>query len=161
MNDFRQKRYVILFYFYYIFSWKLNKYYSHEVYDSTIFTCHCSLSYNSTATDVQSTLHTAAVLEDKCYISQQQDKTYNQKDVLYFFLMFVNKPKYRTVVCTNKNIYLLLKIILSNQVEVNTGPSANTSSDSIKYPCYICNIPVLWSDKGVACDKCDQWYHAK
>ena len=25
--------------------------------------------YNSTATDVQSTLHTAAVLEDKCYIS--------------------------------------------------------------------------------------------
>ena len=31
---------------------------------------------------------TAAVLEDKCYISLQQDKTYNQKDVLYFFLMF-------------------------------------------------------------------------
>jgi hypothetical protein len=75
--------------------------------------------------------------------------------------MFVNKPKYRTVVCTNKTIYLLLKIILSNQVEVNPGPSANTSSDSIKYPCYICNIPVLWSDKGVACDKCDQWYHTK
>jgi hypothetical protein len=45
--------------------------------------------------------------------------------------------------------------------KVNPGPSANTSSDSIKYPCYICNIPVLWSDKGVACDKCDQWYHAK
>ena len=100
-------------------------------------------------------------IEDKCYISLQQDKTYNQKDVLYFLLMFVNKPKYRTVVCTNKNTYLLLKIILSNQVEVNTGPSANTSSDSIKYPCYICNIPVLWSDKWVACDKCDQWYHAK
>ena len=44
--------------------------------------------YNSTATGVQSTLHTAAVLEDKCYISLQQDNTYNQKDVLYFFLMF-------------------------------------------------------------------------
>jgi hypothetical protein len=41
--------------------------------------------YNSTATDVPSTLLTAAVLEDKCYISLQQDKTYNQKDVLYFF----------------------------------------------------------------------------
>ena len=95
--------------------------------------------YNSTATNVQSTLHTAAVLKDNCYISLQQVKTYNQKDVLYFFLMFVNKPKYRTVVCTNKNIYLLLKIILSNQVEVNTGPSANTSSDSIKYPWYICS----------------------
>jgi hypothetical protein len=60
-----------------------------------------------------------------------------------------------------QNIYLLLKIIVNNQVEVNPGPSANTSSDSIKYPCYICIIPVLWSDKGVACDKCDQWYHAK
>jgi hypothetical protein len=68
-------------------------------------------------------------------------------------------PKYRTVVCTNKNIYLLLKIILSNQVEVTPGPSANTSSDSIKYPCYICNIPVLWSDKGVACDKCDHFFY--
>ena len=26
---------------------------------------------------------------------------------------------------------------------------------------HICNIPVLWSDKRVACDKCDQCYHAK
>ena len=60
--------------------------------------------YNSTVTDVQSTLHTAAVLEDKCYISLQQDKTYNQKDMLYFFLMFVNKPKYRTVECSCNNV---------------------------------------------------------
>ena len=60
--------------------------------------------YNSTATDVQSTLHTAAVLEDKCYISLQQDKKYNQKDVLCFFLMFVNKPKYRTVECSCNNV---------------------------------------------------------
>ena len=77
--------------------------------------------YNSTATYVQSTWHTAAILEDKCYISLQQDKTYNQKDVLYFFLMFVNKPKYHTVVCTSKNIFWFPETSSSSEKQA-TGP---------------------------------------
>ena len=37
----------------------------------------------------------------------------------------------------------------------------NLISDANITLLHICNIPVLWSDKRVACDKCDQWYHAK
>jgi hypothetical protein len=63
------------------------------------------------SSNVTQPLHTAAVLEDKCYISLQQDKTYKQKDVLYFFLMFVNKPKYRTVVSARVGFVLFVDIL--------------------------------------------------
>ena len=55
---------------------------------------------------------------------------------------------------------MLLKIILSNQVELNPGP-INSSNNDTKYPCYVCNESVLWTEKGVACDRCDQWFHTK
>ena len=55
---------------------------------------------------------------------------------------------------------MLLKIILSNQVELNPGP-INSSNNDTKYRCYVCNESVLWTEKGVACDRCDQWFHTK
>ena len=72
----------------------------------------------------------------------------------------LRKPKQQNILCNSKNIHLLLKIILSNQVELNPG-SINSSNNDTKYPCYVCNESVLWTEKGVACDRCDQWFHTK
>lgn len=53
-------------------------------------------------------------------------------------------------------LYLSIMVIFkSNDVESNPGPSQT------KYPCQICLKPVTWRQKGVACDDCGMWHHAK
>lgn len=48
---------------------------------------------------------------------------------------------------------LLLALSLSNDVQVNPGP--------VKFPCGLCKKSVRWNQRGVCCDSCDVWYHAK
>ena len=43
---------------------------------------------------------------------------------------------------------------MSGDIQPNPGPIW-------KYPCGVCNKPVKINQKGVQCDKCDQWYHTK
>ena len=53
----------------------------------------------------------------------------------------------------SKNLkQLSILLILGDQVELNPGPN-------IKYPCQVCNKPVRWNQKGIACDNCDLWYY--
>ena len=53
----------------------------------------------------------------------------------------------------SKNLkQLSILLILGGQVELNPGPN-------IKYPCQVCNKPVRWNQKGIACDNCDLWYY--
>ncbi len=49
--------------------------------------------------------------------------------------------------------YLELLIIISG-LETNPGPR------QVKYPCGSCNKACKWSQKALACDNCDQWFHA-
>ena len=44
-------------------------------------------------------------------------------------------------------------LLLYGDVEVNPGP--------IQYPCGICGCSVRSNQKGVQCDLCDCWFHAK
>ena len=52
-------------------------------------------------------------------------------------------------------LYLsLLLLVNASDVELNPGPRTP------KYPCQICSRAVTWKQRGVACDDCQQWYHA-
>ena len=45
-------------------------------------------------------------------------------------------------------------LILSGDIEQNPGPGT-------KYPCGICKKAVRSNQRGVACDRCDLWFHTK
>ena len=45
-------------------------------------------------------------------------------------------------------------LILSGDVEQNPGPG-------IKFPCGVCKKSVKSNQRGVACDRCDLWFHTK
>ncbi|CAG2252700.1 unnamed protein product [Mytilus edulis] len=49
--------------------------------------------------------------------------------------------------------YLLLTLILSNDISLNPGP--------IKYPCGECQKPVRKNQHGILCDDCELWHHIK
>jgi hypothetical protein len=52
-----------------------------------------------------------------------------------------------------KNHHLLIKLLLSGQVELNPGPR------SPRWPCGSCGKNVNWSSKALECDTCKTWYH--
>ena len=45
-------------------------------------------------------------------------------------------------------------ILFCGDVALNPGPN-------YKYPCGICSKPVKCNQKGISCETCDTWYHAK
>ena len=47
-------------------------------------------------------------------------------------------------------------LLLSGDIHINPGPRAKNSS---VFPCGLCEYPVTWSCKGVACDDCSIWFH--
>ena len=56
---------------------------------------------------------------------------------------------------TNKLFYLLL--ISAGDIEVNPGPATTRW----KYPCGVCSKPVRCNQKGIQCDVCTSWLHAR
>ncbi|CAC5391935.1 unnamed protein product [Mytilus coruscus] len=57
----------------------------------------------------------------------------------------------------SRHVHLLLKLLLSNQVETNPGPN-NLNESS--YPCSICSREFTWNQDAIVCDNCDKWCHA-
>ena len=59
---------------------------------------------------------------------------------------------------SRRPVSLLLSLLLlsSGDVELNPGPARNW-----KYPCGVCSKPVRPDQKGVQCDLCSTWLHAR
>ena len=49
---------------------------------------------------------------------------------------------------------LSLTLILAGDIQLNPGPRVTSI-----YPCGLCESPVTWNCRGVACDACSVWYH--
>ncbi|CAC5391834.1 unnamed protein product [Mytilus coruscus] len=58
----------------------------------------------------------------------------------------------------SRHVHLLLKLLLSNQVETNPRPN-NLNESS--YPCTICSRECTWNQDAIVCDNCDKWCHAE
>ena len=72
--------------------------------------------------------------------------TYGQLHFTIFSICF-------TACCYLSIVILVLLLLLSGDVELNPGP--------IRFPCGKCNKPVKNNQKGLQCNRCDVWYHAK
>ena len=45
-------------------------------------------------------------------------------------------------------------LLLAGDIQINPGPGTKSV-----YPCGVCEDPVTWNCRGVACDNCNIWYH--
>lgn len=76
---------------------------------------------------------------------------------VYYWQLHVSSFKRRTIFgSSDKHIHLLIRILLSNQVESNPGPH---SLDDSSYPCSICTRECTWDTDAIVCDNCDKWCH--
>ena len=56
--------------------------------------------------------------------------------------------------CNYSNKLLIVTLLLlAGDVEVNPGPGGSS------FPCGLCEIYAIWSNGGIACEHCDEWYH--
>ena len=53
----------------------------------------------------------------------------------------------------NKTLFSFT-LLLAGDVQINPGPRTTSV-----YPCGLCDHPVTWNCRGVACDECSIWYH--
>ena len=62
-------------------------------------------------------------------------------------------PLFRLDVFASGCSWLICLLLLAGDVELNPGPC------SPRYPCGVCGKAVRYSDRAVACDDCNIWYH--
>ncbi|CAG2242487.1 unnamed protein product [Mytilus edulis] len=90
-------------------------------------------------------------------ISLQCDTTIEVSTQIYYWHLHVSNFKNKCVFGkSDRHIHLLIRILLSNQVETNPGPS-NLNDSS--YPCSICSHECTWDSDAIVCDNCDKWCH--
>ena len=53
-------------------------------------------------------------------------------------------------------LVIMYLILCSGDVELNPGPAGRKP----KFPCVICGKACRWGQRAIACDSCDQWFHA-
>lgn len=60
---------------------------------------------------------------------------------------------------TSRLALLFLSLaLLANSFDVETNPGPDNTNETL-FPCGYCDRPVSWSDMGICCDHCQQWYH--
>jgi len=90
-------------------------------------------------------------------ISLQQDASFSVPTQIYYWHLHVSSFKKRSIFGnSDRHIHLLIRILLSNQVELNPGPQ---SLDESSYPCSICSQECTWDSDAIVCDNCDKWCH--
>ena len=102
-----------------------------------------------------------SVLEPTFTIEQTNYTSYDNTSILKFGTSSVMANRsLRALSNTRKEkmhslLYLSL-LMLTHAADVETNPGPRTP----KFPCQICTKAVTWRQRGVACDDCEQWYHA-
>ena len=87
-------------------------------------------------------------------ISLQQDASFSVPTHLYYWHLHVSSFKKRSIFgYSDRHIHLLIRILLSNQVELNPGPQ---SLDDSSYRCSICSQESTWDFDAIVCDN---WCH--
>lgn len=90
-------------------------------------------------------------------ISFQHEVTITRTSQLYYWHLHVSSFKKQTIFGkSDKHLHLLIRILLSNQVETNPGPQ---NLDESCYPCSICSRECTWDSDAIVCDNCDKWCH--
>ena len=69
---------------------------------------------------------------------------------IHYWLTCVKARKFTSTV---KPSPFLLALLMIGGIETNPGP--------VKYPCVVCQKPCKSNQRAIACDDCDQWFHAK
>ena len=84
----------------------------------------------------------------------------NEYNVDFITAVSCSRPKHdhaykpRTMPASpNKTLFSII-ILLSGDIQSNPGPRTTSV-----YPCGLCESPVTWNCRGVACDACSIWYH--
>ena len=98
------------------------------------------------------------MLNDKINeISLQQYASFSIPTHIYYWDLHVSSFKKISIFGnSDRHIHLLIRILLSNQVELNPGPQ---SLDESSYPCSICSQECTWDSDAIVCDNCDKWCH--
>ena len=90
-------------------------------------------------------------------ISLQHDASLSATTQIYYWHLHVSSFKKRSIFGnSDRHTHLLIRILLSNQVEFNPGPQ---SLDDSSYPCSICSQECTWDSDAIVCDNCDKWCH--
>ena len=101
-------------------------------------------------------------LDSNCSDLKSQIQIYN---ITYVFND--RRSNYRTLdacrgisTSTSCSYLTAITILLSNDIAQNPGQSVHTSQDSCTtYLCGTCDKAVNWSQRGIVCDTCQQWFH--
>ena len=86
-------------------------------------------------------------------ISLQQDASLSATTQIYYWHLHVSSFKKRSIFGnSDRRTHLPIRILLSNQVELNPGPQ---SLDDSSYPCSICSQECTWDSDAIVCDNCE------
>ena len=100
--------------------------------------------------DIQTTRYTSREYS----ISLIPVTTISTNTCLYYWIKITANYRSNEKLLKDKNSAYIKLLLLIGGIERNPGPRTP------KYPCAICDKACRWGQKALACDECNNWYHA-